>query len=93
MKNVIIVISVHPLSDVTIKSTIITCPPLWTSNFGVLGFLHKLTLSLSLFLQNPAMTAQTQEELLAAHLEQQSIDVYLSLSLCIESVSYFLNYE
>ena len=40
------------------------------------------------------MTAQTQEELLAAHLEQQAIDVYsLSLShthtLYIESVCYF----
>ena len=42
------------------------------------------------------MTAQTQEELLAAHLEQQAIDVY-SLSLThkhthtiyIESVCYF----
>jgi hypothetical protein len=53
--------------------------------FRVFAYTLSLKHSLlsSLFLQNSAMTAQTQEELLAAHLEQQKIDVSLSLSLLI----------
>jgi hypothetical protein len=92
---------VRPIEEGQCQSRNLSCPgrdykspiyqePLWTSNFGVLGFFRKLSLSLahtvptfSLFLQTSAMTAQTQEELLAAHLEQQKIDVSLSISLCL----------
>ena len=35
--------------DTTIKTPIIGCLFLWTTNFGVLGFLRTLSLSLSLF--------------------------------------------
>ena len=43
---------------------------------GFRVFAHFLSLNLSLEI---AMTAQTQEELLAAHLEQQKINVSLSI--------------